>query len=228
MTETPADKPPEAWEIPVDISDFTTGLTKAAAYADGVVILAHSGDGVTIGLKAPYTKLVIRHKQTERINKRIPDPLVFGYREEKSEPTHADNVYVLTSDVTHTGGLTPFAAGETSKTITNNNEKTETKTVGGAKEEWFYDFNHFITLESAFVTGADGKEQPANVQIVKPPEPPVDVPAFPWWIVGVGVTAAIIIVIAIYLWKRGRPAAMPSPGAAPAPAPAAPNITVVK
>ena len=226
MTETSADKPLEAWEIPVDIGDFTTGSTKAAAYADGVVILAHSGDGVTIGLKAPYTKLVIRHKQTERINKRIPDPLVFGYREEKSEPTHADNVYVLTSDVTHTGGLTPFAAGETSKTITNNNEKTETKTVGGAKEEWFYDFNHYVTLDEAWIG-----EHKCVLKAVKLP-PPDDgdkkEAAFPWWIVGVGVTAAIIIVIAIYLWKRGRPAAMPSPGAAPAPAPAAPNITVVK
>ena len=212
MTETVA-TPPAV--VTAKIDDFITAYTKQATLKDGVVTLAHNGDAVTLTIKAPFTKATFRHKQTERINKRIPNPLTFGYREEKSEVPHEDNLYILD-------------ATTTAKTITNDNEKTETKTVGGAKEEWFYDFNHFITLESAFVTGADGKEQPANVQIVKPPEPPVDVPAFPWWIVGVGVTAAIIIVIAIYLWKRGRPAAMPSPGAAPAAAPAAPNITVVK
>jgi len=189
--------------VTAKIDDFITAYAKQATLKDGIVVLAHSGDAVTLTIKAPYTKATFRHKQTERIN-RSTEAWVGGQASGKEDVPHDDNLYTLDA-------ATP------SKTVVNDNEKTVTT---DKYDKTFYDFNHYITLETAFVTGADGKEQSATVAVVKPPEPPVDVPAFPWWIVGVGVTIAVIAVIVIYLWKRGRPVAMPSPGVAAAPAPA--------
>ena len=203
--------------VTAKIDDFITAYTKKATLKDGIIVLAHSGDAVTLSLAKPYTKATFKLRQTERKN------LTYGgaFRlksgtEVKTDIPHSDNLYTLD-------------ASNPSKTITNDSEKT----VKEGEDTVFYDFNYYITLESAFVPsvnvdGTPGPDVAADVAVVTPPEPPADSPSeFPWWIVGVGVTIAVIAVIVIYLWTRGRPPAMPSPGVAAAPAPT-PSIMVVK
>jgi hypothetical protein len=211
---------------PPSIADFITAYTKKATLKAGVVTLAHSGDAVTITVISPYTKVVIRHQQTERKN------LTYGgaFRlksgtEVKTDITHDDNYYTLDD-------TTP------SITITNDNEKT----VKEGEDTVFYDFNHYVTLDQAWIG-----EKKVDVATVTPPEPPTDDKTpydYTPWIIGLIV---LVVAAALIYWffLRGRtigghtfgapkavaaapvtPAVVVVPTAAPAPAPAAPATEV--
>lgn len=203
----------------VELKDFITGYFKKATYDTGTVTLAHSGDGVTITIKAPATKLVLRHRQEERVNERIIGPLGNDLQAPKKyEITHEDNLYTLD-------------ATEPSITIVNDNEKTTTqKNALGMTMETFYDFNHYITIDS--VEGAK----------IKPQLPPTDTgtsgAAFDPipWIIGI-IVLVVIAALVYWFFLRGRtvlghtfgkpkakaaPVAPATPAPAPAPAPATP------
>ena len=189
----------------IDISDFITSSHHIDLLHKNYVAIGHSGDFVEVAA----TKKAADHLGIALDRLRVR----FNFRKTKDGKTKTTN------DV----DVGPW---EDAVRISNDQ-------VGGGA-----DVNAYVSVVEVSATAVPGDpatgtpEQPA--QTIKPAggqastRTDSNTSEFPWWIVGVGVTAAIIIVIAIYLWKRGRPAAMPSPGAAPAAAPAAPNITVVK
>jgi hypothetical protein len=175
------------------IGDFATGYTNRATYLNGVIVLAHSGDGVTLSLKAPYTKLVIRHRQTERIN-RSTTAIIGGQPSGKEEVPHEDNLYTLD-------------AANASKTIINTNEKTVTT---DKYDVTFYDFNHYLTLDGAWT--AAGK---VDVAAATPPPPPKDEGkdggGIPWMWIAVAVVAIIAVGLVIYaVTRRPSVAAIPA------------------
>jgi hypothetical protein len=205
------------------IDDFITGYSKQATLTNGVVILAHNGDAVTLTLAEPYTKATFHKRTEERINRRRTTSMFGNYTESKETVAPKDEDLSLDST---TGAIT----------IINNKERIEKDST--TYTETFYDYNIFITLKEAYYTptnedGTAGAETKAGVTVVTPPASS-DAGAAGYdytpWIIGIIV---LVVAAALIYWffLRGRTVfghtfgapkakAVVAAPAAPAPAPA--------
>lgn len=199
-TTDPPEAPPE-----YSIEDFITAYTKKAWTENGVAILAHNGDGITITVPEGISKLIVRQKTTETRITRVKGP--FGNMiggEARENIAHADVIHTIAAG-TPQGGINPLdTAGSGSRTFVNNAEKTETVDIYGAKKEIVHDWNHFFSLERA----EDSEGNQLKLKKATPPPPPgdKDKPAGfdPWpWIIG-GFVILIIAAVVYFFFLKGR------------------------